>query len=214
MKNTLRTFLLVLFGCFFITACAFTEPLPCPISQESMANPDPDFVAYTIQNNACVTFCNINIAPSRCDDWGFDWIHNDALRTGESITAYLPAGKYDVLLEDCTDLSYTFERQKGNGENALIVSEADAKKDDTCQASLTVVNNTDVPICHMWIAAEYSERYGGNWLGNNDQIAPGESSQFFVFPGDYKIKAEDCEFNILRRELDTKIGDHRTWIVE
>ena len=76
-----------------------------------------------------------------------------------------------------------------------------------------MVNHTEVPICHLWIAAEHSESFGGNWLGQ-DQIAPGESDQFFVFPGTYDIKAEDCDFNILRLEMDTEIEDHLEWVVE
>ena len=196
-----------------LAGCAGNQALPCPISKESMENPGEDFVPFTVQNDACVTFCDVNIAPSRCDDWGFDWVGNGSLRTGESLTAFLPPGKYDVLLEDCTDLSYNFKKQLVNGENGLQVSDVDANKKDGCQASLIVVNNYDVPICHMWIGADHSDYFGGNWLGE-DQIAPGETSQFFVFPGIYDLKAEDCDFNILRREMDVLIEDHITWEVE
>jgi len=207
--------LLVFLIVFLLVGCAGNQALPCPISKESMENPGEDFVPFTVQNDACVTFCDVNIAPSRCDDWGFDWlmIGWDTLRTGESLTAFLPPGKYDVLLEDCTDLSYYFKKQLVNGENGLQVSDVDADKKDGCQASLTVVNNYDVPICHMWIGADHSDYFGGNWLGE-DQIAPGERSQFFVFPGIYDLKAEDCDFNILRREMDVLIEDHITWEVE
>jgi len=202
-------FLIVIFP----VGCTGGQELPCPISKESMEIPEKDFVAYKLQNDACVTFCDVSIAPSRCNDWGFDWIGNDSWRTGESLTVFLPLGKYDVLLEDCTDLSYNFKKQLVNGENGLQVSDVDANMKDGCQASLTVVNNYDVPICHMWIGADHSDYFGGNWLGE-DQIAPGEMSQFFVFPGLYDLKAEDCDFNILRLEIDVLIEDHLTWEVE
>jgi hypothetical protein len=213
MKPSIWLLFLIALYSILLIGCTPDEPLPCPLPREMMDNPADNAVAFSVQNNACVTLCSVYIAQTSCDNWGIDWVDNDSLRTGESVTAYLPAGKYDVLLEDCTGLSFHFYEERVNGINDLLISDADAKKKDTCQAALTVVNHTEAPICHLWIAAEHSESFGGNWLGQ-DQIAPGESDQFFVFPGTYDIKAEDCDFNILRLEMDTEIEDHLEWVVE
>jgi len=200
---------------FFLASCGTANALPCPIPKERMAAPETGDAAFTVINNACITFCDVNIAPNKnCDDWGFDWLGTESLRSGESITVYLPPGMYDVNIEDCTDLSHILYKQKVEDGGVLDVQDFGADKNTRCSASVTVVNKQTIPICFIWIGAEHSDYFGGNWLGKTGQILPGESSQFFVFPGSYDLKAEGCDFEMLKLGLDTRIEDHITWTVE
>ncbi|MBI9043483.1 MAG: hypothetical protein JEZ06_03305 [Anaerolineaceae bacterium] len=214
-KNIIRSLQITGLIIFILiqTGCNHDTGLPCPIPTESMGNPGEGSVPFYIQNDTCVTFCNVNIAPSQCDDWGYDWIRNDSLRTGDTVILQLPPGKYEVLLEDCTGLNYIFGKQILNGESGLVLSNADKKMTNSCLASVSVINNQKIPICHMWIATENSDSFGGNWLGK-DQILPGESRQFFVFPGEYMIKAEGCEFEVMKVEMEVEVESHITWPVE
>lgn len=194
-------------------SCTAGGPMDCPIPTEMMSGTHAGLVAYIITNDSCTSFCSVNISPTRCDDWGFDWIRDDSLRSGETITVYLQPGKYDVLVENCSNLLAEFDKQNIDGENHLVLREVDRSDDQSCQASVTVINQTDVPICHMWIATDESESFGLNWLGS-EQIMPGERMQFFVFPDTYDLKAEDCDFNLLRVEIEVEIDGHIDWLVE
>ena len=215
MDSRKSWFWMVAFCCVLISlaGCTAGEQLDCPVPTEMMSGTHEGLVPYTIQNDSCTTLCSINISPTRCDDWGFDWIRDDSLRSGESVTVYLQPGKYDVLLEECTDREYVIERQMVDGENRLDLINDDDTDLRSCQASVTVVNQTDVPICHMWIATGESESFGGNWLGS-EQILPGEEMQFYVYPNTYDLKAEDCDFAVLRVELEVEIDAHLDWLVE
>jgi hypothetical protein len=196
-----------------LAGCSSGGPTDCPIPTEMMSGTHEGLVPYTIQNDSCTTFCDISISPTRCDDWGFDWIRGDSLRSGESITVYLQPGKYDVLVEDCSDYYYEFDKEVIDGENSLVLRETNRSDSQSCQASVTVLNQTDVPICHMWIATDDSESFGGNWLGS-EQIGPGEKMQFYVVPDTYDIKAEDCDFIVLRVEIDVEVNSPIEWLVE
>ena len=199
--------LILLVVLILLCACQQKNVLPCPISQEQMVEPAQDAVPFTIVNQSCTTFSEINVSPCTCDDWGFDWLGADTLRTGESLTIMLPAGKYDVELGDATDLSYTFERQKVDGQYELWVYDAGAKQETNCTASITIQNNSAVAITRVYFGLDHSDYLGDNWLGQ-DQIAPGEAAQFFVFPDTYDIVAEDENANRLFAQMDVLVEAH------
>ena len=204
---------LLLTGMLLSGCQPFGNDLPCPIPEAQMNTPEEGSVPYTIQNNTCTSFCNINISPTRCDDWGWDWIKTVSLRSGDQITVHLPPGRYDVLLEDCSNTEYIIEKQNVDGENTLLLSDTEAETVQDCRASVTVQNLQDEPICYMWIGTENSDRFGRNWLGE-EQILPGESSQFYVIPGEYDLKAEGCGFTPMKLELEQRIEEHIIWVVD
>lgn len=105
-------FLTLVWLSFGLCGCIGSGDSICPIPTEMMSGQPDGYVPYVIRNDACTTFCSINISPTNCDDWGYDWIRGDSLRSGEAITIYLPTGNYDVLLEECTDREFLIERGK------------------------------------------------------------------------------------------------------
>ena len=67
-------------------------------------------------------------------------------------------------------------------------------------------------LCHMWIAGPASESFGLNLL-EDGQIASGESLTSVVYTGTYDLKTEDCDWAVLRGELDVRVSGHQTWSV-
>lgn len=193
--------------------------LPCPLTYEYLAQPADTWIALTIENESCAAICDINISPHVCDDWGMDFldIEHDfdvgSLPSGESMTVILPPGSMDILVEDCMDFYYIFEKIKLESDEVFTITSDGTSQSSECDNSLTVQNEADIPICFMWIAAPTSESFGGNWLGRSS-IATGQSYTFPVPEGIYDLKAEGCDFERLRIELDVEINSHQTWVVE
>ncbi|MGB2964871.1 MAG: hypothetical protein WBB69_12885 [Anaerolineales bacterium] len=186
--------------------------LPCPIPKEWMENPPGETVELTLKNDACTAICAVDISPKACDDWGFDWLGYHNIYSGmESILEIVP-GRYDIRVETCTQEAFIWEKIDLWDDYYGTMSDPELEDPSLCPVSLTVINNSSQPICHMWIAPPNSESFGLNWLGEN-QINSGDSFRF-VIPNDiYDLKAEDCNFKILQVELDVEISTHQTWIV-
>ncbi|MBN1264712.1 MAG: hypothetical protein JXA25_04415 [Anaerolineales bacterium] len=200
-------FLVVAVG---ISACGGAD-LPCPIPRDKMNDPDPDWVAFTLVNESCTSFCSMSIAPTKCDDWGYDWLGTDSLAPGEQWTIKLPPGRYDLFVEDCTQQVFIWEKINVLEESSFEVT-GDENSSAACVHSLTVENNASEPICHMWIAGPHSESFGLNWLGE-DSIPSGETRTFIVPEGSYDLKAEACDFRLLHVELDVQISGETFWDV-
>jgi hypothetical protein len=194
-----------------ISSCTAGGDLPCPIPEDKMNDPDPDWISFTVVNESCVSFCSLLIAPTRCDDWGLDWIGIDSLPPGEQRTVKVPAGRYDLLLEDCTQLEFIWEKIDITEASEFEVT-GEVENSAACGNSVTVTNNADEAVCYMWIAAPHSESFGANWLGH-DSIEPGAARKFLVPEGTYDLKAETCEFDLLRIEMDVDISGEVYWPV-
>jgi hypothetical protein len=57
----------------------------------------------------------------------------------------------------------------------------------------TVVNDTGETLCYLYISPTSSDTWGDDWLGSTGTIGNGESRSFDVAPGDYDLRAEDCD---------------------
>ena len=216
-RDTLRISILLacsIISVFTLARCSGlgSSNLPCPIPQELMENPGDGSVAFTFRNEACSTVCALSVSPSPCDDWGFDWLGYNNVHSGEEVTLQVPPGRYDVLVEDCTEAYGITERLNLTSDEFFLHSWIDEATAGSCTASVTVENHSSEPICHMWIGSPSSESFGLNWLGE-DQIGSGESFTFFVSPDTYDIKAEGCEWALLRVEVDVPVSGHLVWTV-
>ena len=122
-------------------------------------------------------------------------------------------GALDAMIEECTGDPFEITNIDIREPYTLTYSDPKVEDPADCQASITVVNNSDKSICHMWIASPTSDRFGMNWLSDGDQIAPSESRVFVVDENTYDIKAEDCDFNQLRVQFELPVSSHITWEV-
>lgn len=196
-----------------LNACSSSSkyPVPCPAPPIPAEDAGEDTVVFTIQNRTCTSINAMNIAAGNCYDYGVNQLSEQRIPSGWEMSINVIPGRYDVMIEECTGDSFELTNIDLRESFTLTYSDPNVKDPADCQASITVINNSDQPICHMWIASPSSDRFGMNWLGDGDQISPGESRQFVVDENTYDIKAEDCEFNQLRVEFDVPISSHITW---
>lgn len=196
--------------CTLLAACGGGN-IPCPFGPDDLGS-SPGDVTLTIENQACTTVCQVFLGAPSCDDWGLTLLGEETLQHGSSVSYQIPPGKYDLLIVECTEDSYQMTKLDLREGDTLTYNLKGQEAGAACEASLTVVNKSSTPICNMWIAGPQSESFGYNWLGT-DVIPAGESMTFPVFPGTYDLKAEDCDFNPLRIEMDHEITDNQTWNV-
>lgn len=81
--------------------------------------------------------------------------------------------------------------------------------------NLTIDNQSELPICYLYISIEISNEWGEDQLDSSTSIDVGESYTFEdIEPGTYDIRAEDCDGYIIADEygLDMTAGDE-TWVV-
>lgn len=190
-----------------ITACDGDDVDDCSIPQEVMDNPPTDAVPYTLYNQTCTTISTIYVTPKKCGWWGISWMGKEVLHPKESYTAYVSPGKYDVHFEDATGIGYFQYNQRIRKEDELVIVNADGTSVDECQASVTLVNQSDKVINGFYIHSN-----GGlNWLGS-DVIMPGESFQFLMYPDTYDLMVSvdfsEIGFDKIYDEKDVLVDHH------
>ena len=197
-------------------ACTVGTRLPCPETGEEIPTPGPgeEYVTLKIQNDFCMSVCQVLVSPDHCEYMGgVDWVEDHPLRSGESISQEVPPGRYAVWLELCTEEFRADENinVRSDYTHALVDDPGRGGK-PPCGTSLTIINNSDVPICRLWISNTDSAYTSWNWVGV-EHIQPGELLILSVRPEPYIIRAEDCDGNRLRTEVDADISGHQDWTV-
>ena len=199
-----------------IGACSSGSALPCPESGEEIPTPGPgeEYYTLTIQNDMCMSVCQILVSPNHCEYMGgIDWVKDHPLRDGESISKEVPPGKYAVWIELCSEEFRADENILVRSDYThMIVDDLGRGGKPPCGTSLTIINNTDVPICRLWMSNTDSAYTSWNWLGA-EHIQPGESLTLSLRPAAYIIRAEDCEGSRLRTEVDVNVSGHMDWTV-
>ena len=188
--------------------------IPCPFGPKDLSSQEGN-VTFELKNQSCTTICRIYLGAPSCEDWGGDLLleGQERIPHGSSYSIQILPGKYDLMIEDCTETMYNTTNLNLREGTSWTFSMEGMDPGEACEASLTVVNESPAPVCHMWIADPESNSFGNNWLENNTTIPPGSTMTFAVFPGRYDVKAEDCDFNILRLELDKPILDDQIWAI-
>ena len=182
------------------------------------AFPEPaegeEVVSFTIENNTCMSICEVLVSPDNCEYMGGqDWVEDHPLRSGESVTQSIPQGKYAVWVELCTDEFRADEHIKVFNDKTHTVDDSGKGSTPPCATSLNIINNASVPICSLWISNSGNLYDSRNWIGT-EQIQPGEELFLTLRPDTYDIKAEDCEGSNLRFEGEVYLSGHQNWVVE
>ena len=159
-------------------------------------------------NESSYEVCYVYISPVDQDDWGADWLGlGTTIPAGASHTFPVPSGTYDLRADDCDGNPLDIQTGITLGAEGITWTLS-----DVTQASLTVINQLDIPICYIYISPAGSAEWGGDWLGG-DAIAPG-SEYTFTFPeGTYDLRAEDCNGNLLTEEYGATLSGDMTWTI-
>ncbi|MCD4671260.1 MAG: hypothetical protein K8R77_01240 [Anaerolineaceae bacterium] len=195
--------------------CSPVDRLTCPEPGEEIPAPGPDeeYVTFTLQNDTCMSICVLLVSPDHCEYMdGENWVQDHPLRSEESISMNIPPGKYAAWVEYCTEEFRADEHLKVNADAVHSFINPTSGNRPPCETSLTVVNNADVAICNLRIGISESVYTGWNWVGAV-HIQPGESLFLTLRPDTYFIRAEDCDGNWLRSEVDVPISGDQTWTV-
>ena len=199
-----------------LVGCSPGAKLPCPEPGEVIAYPDPGegLIALTLENDICMSICELLVSPDHCEYMGGEnWVDDHPLRSGESITMYIQPGRYAVWLEICTEWFRADEHLNVRSDYVhTIVDAPTLGSKPPCGTSLTIVNNSDVNICRLWISNTESGYASWNWIGA-ELIQPGESLNLKLRSDTYHIRAEACDSTRLRVESDVEISGHQTWTV-
>jgi hypothetical protein len=197
-------------------ACTVGTSLSCPEPGEEIPTPEPsqEYVTFTIQNDMCMSVCQLLVSPNRCEYMGGEnWVEDHPLRSGESISKEVPPGKYAVWVLLCSEEERVSENINVNADYThSIIDDIGRGGKPPCGTSLTIINNTDIPICRLWISNTDSAYTSWNWVGA-EHIQPGKSLTLSVRSENYIIRAEDCDGNRLRTEVDAIISGHEVWTV-
>lgn len=81
------------------------------------------------------------------------------------------------------------------------------------QATLIIENQTDVEICYVYISPSDSDSWGEDWLGD-ETIPPGEERQIRLTPGEYDLKATDCDGEVLDEQRSVELSGTMRWTIE
>ena len=198
-----------------VSGCSTSSSLPCPESGERIPTPGPgqEYVATTLKNESCMSVCVLLVSPDRCEYMGGEnWVEGHPLRSGESVTKDLPPGKYAVWSELCTEEYVAEENLSFRSDTVHPITDTKPGSSPPCGTSLTIVNNSDAPICDLRIGIGESVHVGWNWIGT-EPIQPGQSLTVTLRPDTYFIRAEGCDSAWLRSEVDVAVTGHQTWTV-
>ncbi len=199
-----------------LTGCGPGSRLPCPGPEEQMVTPTPgeEDVALTLQNDTCMSICVLLVSPDHCEYMGgVNWVKDHPLRSEESITINIPPGRYAVWLEMCTEEFRADENLNIRSDYThSIIDDFTKGGKPPCGTSLTIINNSTVPICKMWISNSGSTYDSRNWIGV-EHIQPGESLYLTLRSDTYDIRAEACDGTRMRFDGDVPISGHQDWTV-
>ncbi|HEY75082.1 MAG TPA: hypothetical protein G4O00_02730 [Thermoflexia bacterium] len=82
------------------------------------------------------------------------------------------------------------------------------------KATITLVNNSDTPVCFVYISPTTSDEWGDDWLGTTEIIDPGGQRIFEVDPGTYDMMATDCDDNEIDTRWEVEVTTSYTWVID
>lgn len=183
-----------------------TEENPAT-SETTSGAPSSGKLQITIKNVSPEDVCAVYITPSEQENWGDDLLGN-TLSTGDSETFDLDASAiYDVEVDNCDDIAIATAWEI-DASTTVQVGESGAT------TRVTLENATDTDICYFYISLPTNEDWGGDQLGNMEQIPSGGLRMFFAKPGVYDMLASDCDDNTLLEEYEVDLSSDMTWTVQ
>jgi hypothetical protein len=198
-----------------ISGCSTGNRLACPEPGDQIPTPGAgqEYVSLTLKNDSCMSVCVLLVSPNYCEYMGGEnWVEGHPLRSGESVTKEIPPGKYTVWSELCTEEYIAEENLNIRSDTVHPITDDKPGSSPPCGTSLTIVNNSDAPICNLRIGIGESVYVGWNWVGQ-EHIQPGDSLTVALRPDTYFLRAEACDSTWLRSDVDVEVSGRQTWTV-
>lgn len=176
------------------------------LSACSPANSGGSPVNVTLDNQSSMEICEVYVSAEASNEWGENLLADQApLASGESRIFEKNPGTYDLLVRNCESVTM-LSIAKFSSDIAITIGGSGT-------VPLQVENASTTEICFIYIVSQNNEDWGQDQLGSVESILPDEGRLFFLIPGMYRLRAEDCDRNLLQETeaFDLNIGS--IWIV-
>jgi len=159
----------------------------------------------TIVNRSPDDVCYVYISSTESDDWGESWLAGDqVISAGDTAKFDIDKGTYDVQVEDCggavMGVGWEF-----TGDYTLTVGGAGRT------VRVLLENDLETEICYVFISPSTGDDWGDDWMSQAEQVPPGGRRMFYVAPGTYDMRADDCNENTLVEEYEMDLSEDTTW---
>lgn len=186
--NLVFAALLLLFG------CTSSRDNPVPTSE----------AALNIVNEAQNPICNLYFSLTDAPEWGGNHLADgERIAAGTSRLFRIPAGTYDVRIEDCT-FNVLLQEQRISIAGPYDLRVPAVQRGD---AVLRVENDTDEAVCYVYVSTSGDTNWGNDLLGLEEKITPGKTRTFSLAADTYDILLLDCNQQRLREERAVPISD-------
>lgn len=151
-----------------------------------------------ISNKTDRDICYVYIRRSSEDAFGENLIDGQRIPTTGSFSFELAKGSYDIRVLDCdgTPLSQNTITVMGLYQYNIELN-----------ATITITNNLDKPICTVRISLSSIDDWGSDWLPAGETIDVSSSRTFRLFSGQYDIDLRDCDDNQLYSRTKVELQD-------
>ncbi|MBN1121251.1 MAG: hypothetical protein JXJ17_09235 [Anaerolineae bacterium] len=170
-------------------------------------------VNLTMVNDLGTEVCYVVISPNTSDEWGDDWLGgSETVVPGGRRVFELAPGVWDMAAVDC-DLNYLAEEYGVyiNSDTTWALStSATAGSASTGNSTLTVLNNSSIDVCYVYLSPSTADSWGADWLGD-DIIPAGTSYTFYVDAGTWDMRTFDCSMNVLAERYGESISGDFEW---
>lgn len=90
--------------------------------------------------------------------------------------------------------------------NASPVSGPVQTSGGTGSSAVVVANQSSQTICYVNISPSSDSNWGPDRLGSTETIAPGASRGWSVDPGNWDMRLQDCNHNVLQEERNVAVA--------
>jgi hypothetical protein len=180
-------------------------PLPTPT-----ITPIPNVM---LDNGSGELVCGVYISPSASDTWGEDLLYEGEAILENGLRGFsLEENVYDVLVHDCSGnaVDVWWEIDVGGDLTTLTVG---PRPGVAGTATVTLNNDSGIPVCNVYIALATDDDWGVDWLDAEEAIRIDTSRPFRLSPGTYDMLAEDCDYEEIDSAWGISITDEYTWNV-
>jgi hypothetical protein len=173
--------------------------------------------SLTVTNSSSRTICALYVSLQETTEWGEERLGTEVLSTGDSFGVEVPDGQYRIRASDCdNNLIAEYDDFEVNGATTLQVE--DRSVDSTIVAagdpgSLTVINNSPIDVCYVYVSATDATTWGNDWLDENTILDEGESATVVVGAGLYDLQAADCDGQAIAEQYDIDFSSGYTWTI-